>query len=127
MAGRRRLPLVAVERVDTKNDLGDLLARRAGAMAIEGLKHPAESRSLLAGQARVGRDRTTMQGGEKAINRFEPIQPVHTERHDGRGWCDAIVDELEVLTIAEIEKNVGAAVQIQRDGSVYCRQRIDWG
>lgn len=41
VAGGSRLPFVAVERVGAENDLRDLLARGPGAMAVEGLQHPA--------------------------------------------------------------------------------------
>lgn len=126
VAGGRCLPFIAVECADTKNDLRDRLARGPGAMAVEGLQHPAQTRPLLAGQARIGWDLAAMQGGEKTLDCFEPIQPIQAERDDRRGWCDAIVDELDVVPIAEIEKNIGAAVHTQRDGGVYFRQRIDW-
>lgn len=112
VAGGRRLPFVAIERAHAKNDLRDLLARSAGAMAVEGLQHPAQPRPLLAGQARIGWNRAAMQGGKKTVDRFEPIQPVQAKRHDRGGGRDAVVDELKMLTVAEIERNIGNAVRV---------------
>ncbi len=107
MARGRRLPFAAVERAKVKNDLRDLLAGGAGAMAIEGLQHSPQSSPLLAGQARVGWNRATMQGGEKAMDRFEPIQPVHAERNDRGDGRDAIMDQLKMLTVAEVDQDIG--------------------
>ncbi len=107
MTRRRRLPFAAVERAKVKNDLRDLLAGGAGAMAIEGLQHSPQSSPLLAGQARVGWNRATMQGGEKAMDRFEPIQPVHAERNDRGDGRDAIMDQLKMLTVAEVDQDIG--------------------
>ncbi len=126
MARGRRLPFTAVERAKVENDLRDLLAGGAGAIAVEGLQHPSQSRPLLAGQARVRRNRAAMQGGEKTMDRFEPVQPVHVERHDRGGRRNAVVDELKMLAVAEIERHIGGAIRAQRDGGVDSWQGIDW-
>lgn len=113
VAGGRRLPFVAIQRANAEDDLCDLLARSASAMAVEGLQHPAQPRPLLAGQARIGWNRAALQGGEKAVDRFETIQPVHAERHDRGGGRDAVVNELKMLTVAKIERHIGSAVRAQ--------------
>ena len=125
MARGRRLPFAAVERAEPENDLRDFLAGGAGAIAVEGLQHPSQPRPLLAGQACVRRDRAAMQGGEKTMDRFEPIQPVHAERNDRGGGCDAIMDELKMLTVAEVDQHIGRTVRGQRDGGVDLRQGLD--
>lgn len=121
MARGRRLPFAAVERAEVENDLRDLLAGGAGAIAVEGLQHPAQPRPLLAGQACVRRDRTAMQGGEKTMDRFEPIQPVHAEQNDRGGGRGAIMDELKVLTVIEIDQQIGRTARAHRDGGVDLR------
>ncbi len=110
MARGRRLPFASVERAGFENSLADLASGRACAMAVEGLQHPAHPRPLLAGQARVGRNHSAMQSGKKPINGFKAIKPIHAKRDDRCCRCEAFVNELKVLAVAEIEQQVGGAV-----------------
>ncbi|NKC49642.1 hypothetical protein HED54_22525 [Ochrobactrum anthropi ATCC 49188] len=49
-------------------------------MAIEGPQHPSEARALLACQARIRRDRATMQGRKEALNGLDPVETGEAER-----------------------------------------------
>ena len=59
------------------------------------------------------------------MDRFEPIQPVHAERNDRGGGRDAIMDQLKMLTVAEVDQDIGRTVRSQRDGGVDLRQGLD--
>lgn len=126
MARGRGLPLAAFERTGSENDLANLPSGRAGAMTVEGLQHPAHACPLLAGQACVGRNRTTMQSGKKPICGFEAIEPIHTERDDRCCGCDAIVNELKMLAVAEMKQQISVAVFSHRNHGIDHRRRIDW-
>ncbi len=104
VAGGRRLPVVAAEMVDVKNDLGDFLLRRAGAIAVEGAQHPALAGALLTCQSRVGRNGAAVQGREKSIDRFDPVEAVYAEGYGGdsnRLPVIGAVDDLETLPVSE--------------------------
>lgn len=125
VASGRGLPFAAVERADSEDDLRDLAPGRAGAMTVEGLQHPAQPRPLLMGQAGIGWNRATMQSGKQTVERFEPIQPIHAEWDDCGGRRGAVMNELKVLAVAEIEEQVSGTVSRQRNSCVDPRQRLD--
>lgn len=127
VASGRCLPFAAVERTDFENDLRDFAPGRAGAMTVEGLQHPPQPRPLLAGQARVGWNCATVQSGKQTVKCFEPIKPIHAERDDRGGGRDAVMNELKMLAVAEIEQQVSGAVRDQRDRRVDLRPRLDGG
>ena len=83
MTGGRCLPFVPVKPAGVQENPRDLLLRRAGPMAIEGPQHPSEARALLACQARIRRDRATMQGRKEALNGLDPVETGEAERDDG--------------------------------------------
>lgn len=100
----RRLPVVAIEMIDVKNDLGDFLLCRAGAIAVEGAQHPALADALLTCQARVGRNSAAMQRREKSIDGLDSVEAVYAERNDRNGTffsVNGVVDDLDALTVRE--------------------------
>ena len=104
MTGGRCLPFVPVKPAGVQENPRDLLLRRAGPMAIEGPQHPSEARALLACQARIRRDRATMQGRKEALNGLDPVETGEAERDDGdrdRVPLDGTVENLELLPVAE--------------------------
>lgn len=123
--GGGSLPFAAVERAESENDLCDLAPGCTGAMTVEGLQHPSQPRPLLAGQSGVGWNCATMQSGEQLVERFESIQPIHAEWDDRGGRCDAVMNELKMLAVAEIEQQVSGSVCDQRDRCVDLRQWLD--
>lgn len=66
-----------------------------------------------------------MQSGKQTVERFEPIQPIHAERDDCGGGRGAVMNELKVLAVAEIEEQVSGTVSRQRNSCVDPRQRLD--
>ena len=60
VAGRRRLPFIAVERPDLQDDLRDFLLCGARPVSVKGAKHPSQAYALLPGQPRIGRNGAAM-------------------------------------------------------------------
>ena len=100
------MPFVPAVTVDPEHDLRNLLLGGSGAIPIEALQHSLKSRALLAGQASVRWNSTSVEGSEQAADGFKPIKPVKAERYK-RDECiifgrDKVGDELNVLAIAEL-------------------------
>ena len=108
MAGRGRLPFIAREAAQIKDDLGDFLLGGAIARSVEGPQHPAQPRALLSRQSSVGRNRASVKGGEKAVDGFQPIKAVDAERNDGgdrfSAWNPVGQHNLSTLPLAKIMK-----------------------
>lgn len=103
---RGSLPLVAGKTADIEENLSDFLLRRASPGAVEGPEHSAMAVALLTCQARVGRNGTAMQGREKTLNGFDPVEALDSERDDGdpgRRVRGGVIDDLEMLAVSEIE------------------------
>ena len=83
VAGGGVLPRLAIELGDVEDDLRDLPLRRAIAVAVEALQHPAQSQALLRGQPCVGRDGPAVKGGQQAIKGFEPVESLAVQGNDG--------------------------------------------
>lgn len=126
MTDGRRLPFVTAYRTDAEYDLCDLLTGGACAIAVEGLQHPAQPRPLLAGHARVRRDGTAVQGGEQPMDCFEAVQSVDAERHERGCGRNAIVDELKILAVAEVDPDIGGTIRAQRNRRANFRQGGGW-
>ena len=106
VTGLRRLPFVAVETIDTEDDLGDFLLRRAGPVSIKGAQHSALAGAHLSRQPRVGGNGPAVQGREKAIHGFDPVEALNAEGYRGdrmRVAADDGIDDLEVLSASESE------------------------
>ena len=83
MAGRGRLPFIAGEAAQIKDNLGDFLLGGAIARSVESPQHPAQPRTLLSRQTSVRRNGASVKGGEKAVDGFKPIEAIDAERNDG--------------------------------------------
>lgn len=109
VAGRGRLPFIAIERPDLEHDLRDLLLGSTSPVSVEGPQHPSQACPLLAGQARIRWDDAVVQGREEAPNGFDPVEALEAERNDGdreRVAVDGAVENLEILPVAEIETKI---------------------
>lgn len=130
VAGRGCLPFVAVEGGDLQDDLRDFLLRGTGPVAVEGPQHPPQPCALLAGQARIGRNRATMQGGEESANRFDPVEALGIKRNDGDregAAVDGAIEDLEMLSIAESEAEIRIRAvhpKVDAPGRGSCRASI---
>lgn len=106
VAGLRRLPCVAVEVINAEDDLGDFLLGCAVPVSVEGAQHSALPKALLARQPRVGRNGPAVQRRQEAIDGFDPVEALNTERDCGdrvRVAVDDRVDDLEMLSGFESE------------------------
>ena len=113
----RRLPVVAIEMIDVKNDLGDFLLRRAVAIAVEGAQHPALAGALLTCQPCVGRNSAAMQRREKSIDGLDSVEAIYAERNDRNGIYFSVngaVDDLKRLPIRESEAKCSVIVAHRR-------------
>lgn len=109
MAGRGRLPFIAIERSDLEHNLRDFLLRGASPVSVEGPQHPSQACPLLAGQACIWWDGAVVQCREEAPNGFDPVEAIEVERNDGdreRIAVDGAVENLEILPVAEIETKI---------------------
>lgn len=118
----RCLPVVALEWFRAKYDLRDFLLRRAVAIAVDALKHPSQSRALLFRQPRIGRNSSTVEGREQAIDGLKPVEPIDTEgneRGNGHigGHC-ARAHQLDALAVAEIVEKKGFIAVANRDRAI---------
>ncbi len=108
MAGRGRLPFIAGEAAQIKDDLGDFLLGGAIARSVESPQHPAQPRALLSRQTGVRRNGAAVKGGEKAVDGFQPIETIDAERNDGgerfSAWNPVWQRDLSALTLAKIMK-----------------------
>ncbi len=106
VTGLRRLPCVAVETIDTEDDLGDFLLRRAGPVSVKGTQHSALAGAHLSRQPRVGGNGPAVQSREKAIHGFDPVEALNAERDRGnrrRVPVNGAVNDLERLPVRETE------------------------
>ena len=116
VTGGSVLPFLAIESGDVEHDLRDLPLRRAIAVAIKALQHPAQPQALLPRQPCIRWNRPAVKGGQQAVKGFEPVEPVPIEGNDGgKRLADHRVrfdHELDALAVAEIvEKDVFAIVR----------------
>ena len=106
MASRGRLPFVAGEAAEIKDDLGDFLLGGAVARSVESPQHPAQARALLSRQTGVRRDGAAVKGGEKAVDSLQPIEAIDAEGNDGGERFSARNSigqrDLSALTLAKI-------------------------
>ena len=128
MAGGGCLPVVPLERVNTKYSLRDFLLGGAGTMTVECLQHSAGSRPLLASHARVLGNGASMEGREQAANSFKPVEPLDAEGHERAernvGRCAGGANKLKMLAAAEIVSQAGIAIAVHRNGGARYRLRI---
>ncbi len=114
MPVRRSLPLVTGKTADIEENLSDFLLGRASSGAVESPEHSAMAVALLTCQARVGRNGTAMQGREETLNGFDPVEALNSKRYDGdpgRGMRCPVIDDLNMLAVAEIETKCCIAVR----------------
>jgi hypothetical protein len=108
MAGRGRLPFIAGEAAQVKDNLGDFLLGGAIARSVEGPQHPAQPNALLSRQTGVRRDGAAVKGGEEAVDGFQPIETIDAERNYGgerfSAWNPVWQRDLSALTLAKIMK-----------------------
>lgn len=125
------LPLVAIERIDAKDDLGDFLLRSAGATAIDALQHPAQTRALLPRQAGVGRNGTAMKGREETGDGFESVEAFQSKWYERAerfvSQRRERLNEAHGLAVAEIENPIGLAVGVNAGRGVDRRLRMGAG
>ena len=79
----RGLPIVAPDGLEPEDHRGDFPLARAGAMPVDSLEHAPRTSQLLACEARVGRNRSPMKGGQKPSDRFHAIEALDSERDHG--------------------------------------------
>lgn len=131
VACRRGLPFVAAEAAAVEDDLGDLLLRRAIAMAIGGLQHAAGPGQLLRRQAGVRRHVAAMQRGEEPGDGFEAIEALKAERHDGRKRptrrCVGRKDEVEALAVGQVAQMVKPIIGTDQIRAVQQREHVAGG
>ncbi|CEG10422.1 hypothetical protein BN961_03862 [Afipia felis] len=113
------LPIVAVERAKSEDDLRYILLRGASAMTVECLQHPAQARAPLLREAGIGRYRTAMQSGEQTGDGLKPVEAFDAERYEcaerfGPARSGA-VHQPHTLAISEIENRIGLAVSVDAD------------
>jgi hypothetical protein len=99
--------------------LCDLLLGRAVSEAVEGAQHAMGTGTLLSGQTPIRRNRPAVNGGEKTVDGFEPIEAAGPEGHDccqRLAFRNFVVDQdLGSLTRAEVmERRGDAFVRLRR-------------
>lgn len=116
------LPIVALEAANAEHDLRDFLLRGSGAMTVECLQHPAQSRALLPRQAGVGRYGSAVQCGEQAGDGLKPIEAFEAEWDEGGERLGSSrsrrVDQPYSLAIPQIENRIGLVVSVDADRGV---------
>lgn len=115
MAGRRRLPFIAVEATDIEDDLRDFLLGRARASAIEGLQHSSGACFLLLRESCIRGHNTAVEAGEETVDRFQPVEAIEPERHESGTGGDVETtiqgEELKAVPIGEREEQIAVVAR----------------
>lgn len=109
VTGRGLLPVVTVEPVDTKENLGNFLLGRAIAVSIHGLQHESLPSPLLTCEPQFARDGAAMKRAEKATHGLDSIEALEPKRNDGDSalrHSDRVVSDLKILTISEGQSEI---------------------
>ena len=127
MALRRRLPFVAGEGYEGKEDPGDLPLTGTGTTPVDRPQHSLAPQQLLARHSRVMRDGSSMERCEQPQDSFRAIEALDAERNHGRQMSvDFPIlgkNEVKALPVRQIALNVTAVLRRGVDRSVRRRER----
>ena len=127
VALRRRLPFVAGQGYEGKEDPGDLPLTGTGTTPIDRPQHSLGPQQLLTRHARIGRNGSSMQRCQQPQDRFHPIETLDAERNDGGqrliGFPILGKKKVKALSVGQIALNVAAVLGCGIDRSVRQRQR----